>query len=270
MGIELRKMRDGASQTTAQAAAVFGLDRTKITQVEKGHYPITAERVRALAEAFGEADAEYVAALASMAEERHKGWWNEYRDFVPQGFLDICELEHYSMGMQSYQISHPPGPMQSERYCRAIFQYAQSPLTPRVVETRVEQRLRRSQTLMADGAHPYTAIVHEAALRMQFGGRDVTRDQLDWMLELSLRPHVILRVITFESGGFMGSGQAIIYAKGPVPRLDTVQYDSVDGPIFLHTTEHLSTYRGIIERMTDRSLSVEGSRDVIAKIKKEI
>ncbi|MFG2916609.1 helix-turn-helix domain-containing protein [Kitasatospora sp. NPDC048298] len=270
MGIELRKMRDSVGQTTAQAAAVFNLDRTKITQVEKGHYPITAERVRVLAEAFGEADAEYVAALASMAGERHKGWWDEYRGFVPQGFLDICELEYYSMGMQSYQICHPPGPMQSERYCRAIFQHAQSPLTPRVIETRVEQRLRRSQTLMTEGAHPYTAIVYEAALRAQFGGRDVTREQLDWMLELSLRPHVTLRVVTFESGGFMGSGQAIIYANGPVPRLDTVQYDSVDGPIFLHTTEHLNTYRTIIKRMTDRSLSVEGSRDLIAKIKKEI
>ncbi|MBV2154117.1 DUF5753 domain-containing protein [Kitasatospora sp. SUK 42] len=270
MGIELRKMRDSAGQTTAQAAAVFGLDRTKITQVEKGHYPITAERVRALAQAFGEVDSAYVEALASMAQERHKGWWDEYRGFVPQGFLDICELEHYSMGMQSYQISHPPGLMQSERYCRAVFQDAEPPLTPRMVETRVEQRMHRSQALMIEGAHPYTAIVHEAALRMQFGGRDVARDQLEWMLELSLRPHVTLRVVTFESGGFKGSGQALIYAKGPVPRLDTVQYDSVDGPIFLHTAEHLKTYRNIIERMTDRSLSVEGTRDLIAKIKKEI
>ncbi|MET8545352.1 DUF5753 domain-containing protein [Kitasatospora sp. NPDC004799] len=270
LGIELRKMRDAAGQTTAQAAAVFGLDRTKITQVEKGHYPITAERVRTLAEAFGEADAAYVEALAAIAEERHKGWWDEYRGFVPQGLLDICEFEHHAKGMYSYQICHPPGPMQSERYSRAIFQNNQVQLTPRVVETRVEQRMLRSEMLMAKGTHPYTAIVHEAALRMQFGGRDVAREQLDWMLELSQLPHVTLRVISFAAGGFKGPGQAIYYANGPVPRLDTVSYDSMEGPIFLHRTEHLEEYRAVVEQMADRSLSVGESRDLIAKIKKEI
>ncbi|MFJ9694143.1 DUF5753 domain-containing protein [Kitasatospora sp. NPDC101183] len=270
LGIELRKMRDSARQTTAQAAAVFNLDRTKITQVEKGHYPITAERVRTLADAFGETDAAYIDALAAMAEEKRKGWWDEFRGFVPQGFLDICEFEHHAQGMYSYQICHPPGPMQSERYSRAIFQESQVRLTPRVVETRVEQRMRRSEMLMAKGTKPYTALVHEAALRMQFGGRDVAQEQLDWMLELSELPHVTLRVITFAAGGFKGPGQAINYANGPVPRLNTVSYDSMQGPVFLHLSEHLEEYRAIIEQMADRSLSVEGSRDLIAKIKKEI
>ncbi|MFJ2579716.1 helix-turn-helix transcriptional regulator [Kitasatospora aureofaciens] len=270
VGIELRKMRDAAGVTTAEAAVVLGLARTKVTLIEQGIYAVTPERVLALAHKYEESDTTYVEAIATMAGDKTKGWWEEYRGSVPVGFLDICEFEYHAMGMRSYQVCHPPGPMQSERYCRAIFQDSQVKLTPRVVETRVENRMRRSETLMTEGAQPYTAIVHEAALRMQFGGRDVAREQLEWMLELSELPHVTLRAVSFASGGFKGSGQAVYYASGRVPRLDTVMYDSVDGPIFLDSTEHLERYRSIIEQMTDRSLSVEGSRDLIAKIKKEI
>ncbi|TYC71058.1 DUF5753 domain-containing protein [Streptomyces sp. CB01881] len=270
IGIELRKMRDAADVTAAEAAAVLGLARTKITLIEQGSYAVTPKRVMALAHRYEEADSAYVSALAAMAGDRTKGWWEEYRGAVPPGFLEIAEFEYNAKGMCSYQICHPPGPMQTEQYSRAVFREAEPPLTPRIVETRIEHRMRRCETLMKDGAQPYTAIVHEAALRMRFGGRAVTRDQLDRMLELSHLPHVTLRVVTFESGGFVGSGQAIIYARGDVPRLDTVQYDSVDGPIYLHSAEHLEKYRAIVDKMTNRSLSIEGSRDFIARVKKEI
>ncbi|MER6399124.1 helix-turn-helix transcriptional regulator [Kitasatospora sp. NPDC001603] len=270
VGIELRKMRDAAGCTAGEAATVLGVDRSKVTLIEQGTYPVSAERVIALANKYGETDQDFVEALAAMAGDRSKGWWEEYRGAVPIGFLDIAEQEYLARGTQSYQICHPPGPMQTERFSRAIFRDAQVPLSPRVVETRIEHRMRRADTLMTEGAPPYLAIVHEAALRMQFGGREAAREQLDWLLELSQRQHVTLRAITFESGGFKGSGQAIIYMNGSAPRLDTVLYDTVDGPTFLHSTEHLDKYRAIIEEMTERALSVDRSRDLISKIKKEM
>ncbi|MEV8323827.1 helix-turn-helix transcriptional regulator [Kitasatospora sp. NPDC056731] len=270
MGIELRKMRDGAGRTTAQAAAIFGLDRTKITQVEKGNYPITAERVRALAADFEESDADYVDALAAMAEDRAKGWWEAYRGFVPVGFLDISELEHHSRDLLSYQICHLPGAMQTEDYCRAIFREAHPPLTPRLLETRVEYRVQRSQRLMAEGTPSHTAIIHEAALRMRFGGSDVARAQLDQLLEFSHLPHVTIRVVSFVADGFKGAGQTVTYANGVVPRLDTVLLDAVGGPVFLHDRNQLDNYRRIIEIMTRRSLTVEDSRDLITQIKKDM
>ncbi|MFJ9951133.1 helix-turn-helix domain-containing protein [Kitasatospora sp. NPDC091207] len=270
MGIELRKMRDCAGRTTAQAAALFGLDRTKITQIEKGYYPVTPDRVRALAADYEESDTEYTEALARMAGERHKGWWEEYRGSVPTGFLDMSELEYFAEGMMTYQVCHPPGSMQTEEYSRAIFQDAYPPLRPRLLESRVENRVYRSELLMAKDAHPYTAVVHEAALRMRFGGREVARKQLDRILELSHLSHVTVHVVSFDADGFKGAGQAIVHTKGPVPRLDTVQLDAVGGPVFLHEKNQVDNYSQIIERMIERSLSAEKSRDLITRIKKEI
>ncbi|MFD4656570.1 helix-turn-helix domain-containing protein [Kitasatospora sp. NPDC058444] len=270
VGIELRKMRDCAGRTTAEAAALFGFARTKITQIEKGQYPISAERVRMLACDFEEADAAYVEALGSMAEERHRGWWEDYRGSVPVGFLDIAEMEYFAKGMRTYQVSHVPGVMQTEEYGRAIFKNVYPPLSPRLLEARVEHRVQRSAFLMREGAEPYSALVHEAALRMLFGGRDAARQQMDRLLEYSELPHVTLRVITFSTNGFLGAGQGIIHANGPVLRLDTVQLDAVGGPAFLHEQKHLENYRYIIDKMTERSLTESQSRDAIRLIKKEI
>ncbi|MFE7563201.1 helix-turn-helix domain-containing protein [Kitasatospora sp. NPDC057500] len=270
LGIELRKMRDCASRTTTQAAALFGLDRTKITQIEKGYYPVTPDRVRALAAEYEESDADYIDALARMAGERHKGWWEEYRGSVPTGFLDTSELEFFAQGMMTYQICHPPGAMQTEEYSRAVFQEAYPPLRPRLLESRVENRLRRSEILMEQGTRPYTAVVHEAALRMRFGGPEVSRRQLEKILEFTQLPHVAVHVVTFEANGFKGAGQAIVHANGPVPRLDTVQLDAVGGPVFLHERNQVDNYRQIIDRMIERSLSPKQSRDLINRIKKGI
>ncbi|MFI6113733.1 helix-turn-helix domain-containing protein [Kitasatospora sp. NPDC051164] len=270
VGTELRKMRDCAGRTTAEAAALFGFARTKITQIEKGQYPISAERVRMLASDFEESDHAFVEALAAMAEERHRGWWEDYRGSVPVGFLDIAEMEYFSKGTRTYQISHVPGAMQTEEYGRAIFNDLYPPLAPRHVEARVEHRVQRSTHLMREGGEPYSALVHEASLRMLFGGRDSAKRQMDKLLEYSELTHVSLRVIAFSTDGFMGSGQGIVYASGPVPRLDTVQLDTTTGPVFLHEQKMMEKYRHIIDAMTERALTESQSRDAIRLIKKEI
>ncbi|MBO1420189.1 helix-turn-helix transcriptional regulator [Streptomyces sp. FH025] len=263
-------MRDCAGRTTAEAAALFGFSRTKITQIEKGQYPISAERVKMLASDFKEGDAAYVEALAAMAEERHRGWWEDFRGSVPVGFLDIAEMEYFAEGMRTFQVSHVPGVMQTEDYARAIFSDLYPPLPPRLVEGRLEHRLQRSAVLMCEGAQPYSALVHEAALRMQFGGCATTKQQLDRLLDFSELPHVTLRVISFSAKGLIGAGQGVFYAKAPASRLDTVQLDAVGGPVFLHEQKQLENYRHIIDMMTERSLTESQSRDTIRLIKKEL
>ncbi|MFA3874720.1 Scr1 family TA system antitoxin-like transcriptional regulator [Streptomyces sp. MMCC 100] len=62
-------------------------------------------------------------------------------------------------------------------YARAFFAAALPPLPGSGLELRVVQRLRRQQVLDRDSPVAYVAYVHEWALRMQFGGRRVTREQ---------------------------------------------------------------------------------------------
>ncbi|MFF8773381.1 helix-turn-helix domain-containing protein [Kitasatospora sp. NPDC015120] len=268
VGIELRKMREAAGRTSGDASAVLGVDRSKITLIEQGTYPISAERVIALAEAYEEGDAEYVDAVAAMASDKSKGWWEEHRGLVPAGILDISEVEHHARGLATYQICHVPGLMQTEDTAREIFREVYPPLRPLNIEARVENRVRRAEILSRSDPIDYEAIVHEAALRMEFGGTSVARAQLKHMLMLAERPNITLRVLEFRSGGFKGAGQAVMYARGPVARLDTVQLDSVGSPAFLTEVNQLENYRNIIGAMRERALGPTESCDFISGILK--
>lgn len=86
-------MRLASGVTTEYAAGLLGIDRTRLSNMESGIRPFSGERVRTLACNFSCADQDYVEALAAMAEDRERGWWERHRGTLPAGLLDIAELE---------------------------------------------------------------------------------------------------------------------------------------------------------------------------------
>lgn len=270
LGAELRSMRVAAGRTTEYAAGLLGLDRTKVSNMESGVRAISPERVRILASNYECADERYVEALVAMADVGKRGWWQQYRGSLPQGLLDVAELEWFSARLRSYQTVHVPGLLQLGEYARAVFAAALPPLPDSEVELRVVQRLRRQQVLDRDSPVAYVAYVHEWALRMQFGGRRVMREQLHHLCRVSERDNVELRVLPVEAGAFPGAGHAVLYADGPVSRLDTVQLDSAHGGEFTHSEAQLAKYRTHMDWWQSHTLGPEDSRELIHSIARQL
>src|SRR5689334_3086007 len=95
LGAELRKLRERAGLSGRDAARVLGIAETKLSSTEVGRVGVSAERVRHLASEYACDDAALIEALAAMATERVRGWWTEYRELVPIGYLDLAELEYH-------------------------------------------------------------------------------------------------------------------------------------------------------------------------------
>ncbi|MEV7618003.1 Scr1 family TA system antitoxin-like transcriptional regulator [Streptomyces sp. NPDC089799] len=263
LGAELRKIREHAGFTPAQAGQLLGTDRTNIANTESGRSGVSEERVRTWAGHYGCSDEKYIDALAAMAEERAQGWWLEYRGVLSSGALDLAELEAGSVALRAVQIMHVPGLLQTESYARAVFEQAVPPLSPTSLRRQLSYRLRRRDVLDGPNRPQCTFLIHEAALRLEFGGPKVTKAQFESLLEQSERDNVTVRVIPFSAGGFPNAGSSTLYAHGPVPQLDTVQTDTVHGPAFLDAETRLANYRAILDRTEERSLSPERSRDFI-------
>src|SRR5882757_5443690 len=223
LGAELRKLRVAAGASTQYAAGLLGLDRAKVSNMEAGTRIVSAERVRTLASNYQCSDGAYVDALVVMADEAEPGWWEHYRGTLPQGLLDIAELEWHAQRLLTGQIVHLPGLLHTEEYARAVFNAGLPPMSRLEVELRVKHRMDRQQVVDEPVSLPYVGYVHEAALRMQFGGRKVTQTQLDHLCAMSERDNITVRVIPVSCDGFPGAGHALLYAEGPVPQLDTVQ-----------------------------------------------
>ncbi|MCH0567302.1 MULTISPECIES: helix-turn-helix transcriptional regulator [unclassified Streptomyces] len=267
LGAELRRMRLDAGRTTEYAAGLLGLDRTKVSNMESGIRGASPERIRTLASNYECSDEAYIEGLVAMADTRKRCWWHQFRGALPQGLLDVAELEWFATRLRSYQTVHVPGLLQLGAYARAVFAAALPPLPPSEVELRVVQRLRRQQVLDRDpGPVDYVAYVHEWALRMQFGGRRAMREQLLHLCDASERPNVEIRVLPVEAGAFPGAGHAVLYAHGAVPRLDTVQLDSAHGGEFTHSEAQLTKYRSHMDWWHTHTLSPEHSRDLIRAI----
>lgn len=272
LGAELRRMRLAAGRTTEYAAGLLGLDRTKVSNMESGVRAISPDRIRILASNYECADEAYVEALLVMADARQRGWWQQYKGALPQGLLDVAELEWHATRLQSYQTVHIPGPLQLGDYARAIFGAALPPLPKSEVELRVVQRLRRQQVLDREQPEPvqYVAYLHEWALHMQFGGRRAMREQLLHLCNASERPNIELRVLTTEAGAFPGAGHAVLYAHGPVPQLDTVQLDSAHGGEFTHSEAQLAKYQAHMDWWHTHTLSPKDSRDLINSVARQL
>ncbi|MBC2904971.1 helix-turn-helix domain-containing protein [Streptomyces cupreus] len=270
LGHELRSMRVAAGMSAERAANVLGVDRGKISNMESGVRNISEERLRTLAHQCQCHDEKYVDALVDMASAGNQGWWEQYRGSLPQGLLDIAELEARATRMRVACTVHIPGLLQTTDYALAVFRAVLPPLPEHEVAMRAAHRSHRQEVLRGDAPPPFTAIVHEAALRMQFGGRRVAQEQLQHLLNQSERPSVTILAVPFVRGTFPGAGQTVLYAEGPVERLDTVQIDNSHGPDFLHGQAELAKYRAQLDRTEELTLSPDDSRDLITTIAREL
>ncbi|WP_371662081.1 helix-turn-helix domain-containing protein [Streptomyces sp. NBC_00280] len=265
LATELRRLRQSAGLTAIEAAALLGVQRVQMSQIESGLVGVSEERVRRLASHYAYTGKEFIDALAAMATDRTRGWWEEYRGLLPKSFLDLSELEHHARFQHHVAILYIPGLLQTEGYARAVFSSRLPELTHEELELRIQHRKARQEITI-----PYKAVIHEAALRIRVSDRATSKDQLKRLLLLSEADHITLRVIPFDLDGFASAANTMTYVGGPVSKLDTVVRDAPHGSVFIDSEPQLNIYRTSFRRVEDTSLGPEKSRGFIHKLAKEL
>lgn len=270
LGAELRRLRERAGLSSTDAAAMIGIQQARMSMVEAGRHGVSVDRVRAMARGYSCDDDDLVEALVSMTGRRERGWWDEYRELLPASVVEVAEFEHHASAMRVAVMASMPGLLQTSEHARAMFRRRVPTLRPHEVEHRATFRMKRQAVLYADPTMPYTAVIHEAALRLQYAGADISRQQLLYLVEMSERPNVSVRVIPFGANDFPAVGQPITYAAGPLPQLSTVALDADHGCEYLYAEAQLDRYRAVLDRMEEAALPQGKSRDFIRRIAKDI
>ncbi|MET9293584.1 helix-turn-helix transcriptional regulator [Streptomyces sp. NPDC003077] len=269
LGAELRKMRERAGMSGAEAAAFLGGQRAQISHIESGRFGVSADRVRRLASHYSATDRHLIDALAAMADERGKGWWEEYRGILAPEFLDLSELEHHASYLRSIQLMVIPGIFQTESYARSLISSGIDDLPGSEIDARVQHRMQRRRIFDRPKPAPFEAFIHEAALRLRYTDADVMREQLAFLNEVSLWPTVTIRVIPF-SARITGSAESALYAGADLPALDSVQRDHAFGSGILDAEAHLVRYRALFDSIASISLDAEESSKLIQRTEQEM
>jgi transcriptional regulator with XRE-family HTH domain len=270
LATELRRLREAAGLTARQAAALLGVSPAQITHIESGLAGVSEKRLRRLASHYACTDEKFVDALVAMATDRARGWWEEYRGLLPTSFLDLAELDHHALFRHEVAILFVPGLLQTEEYARAVFSSRVPELTSEELELRIRHRVARRVIIEGPSPIPYTAVIHEAALRIRVSDRTASKAQLARLLELSEADHITLRVIPFDLDGFARASSTMTYVGGPLPKLDTVVRDAPHGSVFIDSEAQLSAYRARFRKVEAVSLEPGQSRDFIHDLAKEL
>ena len=270
LGTELRRLREAAGLKAREVAGLLNSTSAQISQVELGFAGVSEERVRRLAAHYACTDEALIEALVAMTTDRTRGWWEEYRGVLPPVFQDTAEVEHHSAFLREVVITHVPGLLQTADYARAVYLYVNPGLPDSELNPRVEHRLRRRAVIEGDAPTPYETVIHEVALRVHVSDRATTRAQLRQILDQIERGHATVRVVPLDQEGFAGTEISMMYAGGPVPRLDTGLRDAPTGVAFIDAEAQLKRLRALFHKVKDASLDPTASRDFIHRLTKEL
>ncbi|GAA3119287.1 transcriptional regulator WhiJ [Streptomyces rameus] len=270
LGAELRRLREAAGLKATEAAALLGANSVQMSQIESGTAGVSEQRVRRLAANYACADTDLIDALAAMATDRTRGWWEEYQGALPAAYQDLAELDHHATFRKDVAVIHVPGLLQTEAYAHALFSYMNPEFPANEVALRVEHRMKRRVVIDRRDPIPYEAVIHEAALRIRVAGRAAFRAQLGRVLEVSEADHVTVQVIPFALDDFAGAGSTMVHLGGAVPRLDTVVRDAPHGTAFVDSEAQLEHFRKLFRKVKKEALSPGQSRDLIHRLAKEL
>jgi transcriptional regulator with XRE-family HTH domain len=269
LGEELRRLRQSSGLTSKETARLLGWHQSKVSRIETGVSGVKPGDLERLLDAFTVTDPQLRALLATLAGSAEGGprWWQAYGGVIPAQYRDFINLESQAVAARTLETSVVPGLLQTPGYARAVTRSALDGLPPESVDALVEVRLARQDVLHAARPLALHAVLDEAVLRREVGGRQVMREQLRGLRELADLAHVCLQVLPFTVGGYVGlTGPFVIFSFPNANDLDLVVLDHLTHSAYLERKEQLEAYRAAFRTMQAHALSPKDSLDLIAGI----
>jgi hypothetical protein len=251
LGGRLRALREVRSITRDEAGWAIRGSESKISRMELGRVSFKERDVADLLKLYGVEDPVQLAEMLALARAANApGWWAQYSDLLPPWFQNYLGLEEAATLIRTYEVQFVPGLLQTEAYARSVILLGHSQKDARELDRRVELRMARKRILAIPEAPRLWAVIDEAVLRRPIGGREVLREQVEELLELTDHPQVRLQVMPFWSGGHAAAGGAFTILRFPLRDLpDTVYIEQLTSAIYLDKQDDVDRYVAAVGRL---------------------
>ncbi|MBJ7904816.1 helix-turn-helix transcriptional regulator [Streptomyces sp. NPDC004549] len=268
LGQELRRLREQKGMTAEEVADRLLVSQSKISRLENGRRSISQRDVRDLCGVYEVEDQRVVDSLMEMARDsRQQGWWHTFGDIPYSVYIG---LETDAQSLRVYEPQLVTGLLQTRAYAEALVRGALPETSTAEIDKRVNVRMRRQERVTAEN-NPLRlwVVLDEAALHRVVGSRLVMREQLEHLIEMCQLPHVTVQVLPFEAGAHPGlNGQYAILEFADAADSSVVYLEGVTSDLYLEKAPDVQKYAVMYEHLRAQSLSVEHSREFIAKAAK--
>ncbi|MEV5013983.1 helix-turn-helix domain-containing protein [Streptomyces sp. NPDC053780] len=269
LGQELRRLRELKGMTAEEVAERLLVSQSKISRLENGRRSISQRDVRDLCGVYEVEDQRIVDSLMQMAKDsRQQGWWHAFGDIPYSVYIG---LETDAESLRTYEPQIITGLLQTRAYAEALIQGALPETSVADIEKRVQVRIRRQERIAAQN-NPLRlwVVLDEASLRRVVGGRQVMREQLEHVAEMSQLPHITVQVLPFDVGAHPGiNGQYSILEFADAADSSVVYIEGVTSDLYLEKALDVQKYTVMYEHLRAQALNVEQSRQRIEDVAKE-
>ncbi|MER5428273.1 helix-turn-helix transcriptional regulator [Streptomyces sp. NPDC002588] len=270
VGVQLAGMREDAGLAQEQAARAVGFSPAKLSRIEagKGRRPPTETDVRALLTLYGADDHEASVLLRLLRQAGEPGWWQRYdKRLMPEWFDRLVGLQEAATAIRTFEIQYVPGLLQTAAYTRAVVERGLPSASAREVERRVELRTRRTDLLRRADAPRVWAILDESVLLRVLGSREVMREQLAHLVELSRLPHVTVQIVPLDVTHASAPAIPVTYLRfGGADLPDIVYLEQIRSATFLEDRDETEEYRVALDRLADQALQPRESKALLEEI----
>lgn len=266
LGQELRLLRERQKLTGAKAARELGWSPSKVSRIEAAKTMPSADDIKAMGKLY-RIDGDKLDELFGLLRDAdQRGWWEDYEDSLPEEYTKFLGLEAEATFQRNWEPQIVPGLLQTEDYAREVILATRgiALITHSGVRSRVEARIDRQQRVLrrSDPA-VLRFVLDEAALMRRFGEPSVMRAQMEHLLEVSLQPHVSVRVLTLDSLHPVNTG-AFIHLK--FAAFDDVVYlEQLYTAHFVEDLERVAGYETAFEHIRSEALDEGESRVLIQR-----
>ncbi|MEU1053455.1 helix-turn-helix transcriptional regulator [Streptomyces sp. NPDC005876] len=269
LGQELRRLRELKGMTAEEVAERLLVSQSKISRLENGRRSISQRDVRDLCGVYEVEDQRIVDSLMQMAKDsRQQGWWHAFGDIPYSVYIG---LETDAESLRTYEPQIITGLLQTRRYAEALIQGALPETSVADIEKRVQVRIRRQERVTAEH-NPLRlwVVLDEAALRRIVGNKQIMREQLEYVAEMSQLPHITVQVLPFDVGAHPGiNGQYSILEFSDTADSSVVYIEGVTSDLYLEKAHDVQKYTVMYEHLRAQALNVEQSRQRIEDVAKE-
>jgi transcriptional regulator with XRE-family HTH domain len=259
LGMRLRKLRTALGMTIEEVAERLLCSPTKISRAETGTRRASLRDVRDLCQIYGVSDSQLAELMDLARMAREPGWWTKYSDLN----MEYIGLEQEAVAITCFTMYCVPGLLQTEAYARAVIHSIEPKIDPKILDERVEARLRRQDVLLRESPPRYRALVDESVLRRRVGGPDVMAAQLGHILSLQHDAKITVQVIPSEVGTYPAQDSMFVLLDLPEPVSSIVFVEGLMHHQFLERPADLDRYREAVSDLRDRALSPRDSAECL-------
>jgi transcriptional regulator with XRE-family HTH domain len=262
--MRLRQQRTSRGLTVEDVANDMLCSATKISRIETGARRASLRDVRDLCGIYQLNEPDTAELMELAREARQPGWWTQYTDLNLTPYIG---LEQEAASITAFSMYAAPALLQTTDYAEALVSRPTASIAPTILDQRIDALRKRQQILDRVPPPRYRALLDEAVLHRQVGGRGVMSVQLTKILDLAQAGQVTVQVIPFDVGAHGGADsnfEIFEFGKDTLPPV--VFVEGLVSNLYQERPTEIDRYREVADYLRDVALNPRESIKLINEL----